>query len=427
MAGAAIAIAAGLSSPAAAQSARGELASASKVDSNFARDRNVSVMQRPREGYQAVGLRAGAFMAYPKLSLGVDNNDNIYATDGRETEDLIWRVAPEISIASDWSRHSLNAYARASLLRYQDFDTENSEDLSAGASAQLDMQRNSFISLGADWADLIEPRTSPNAVVGALAPTQYETTAARVGISHELNRLRLSGGYSFKGFDYEDGRNSRGGAIAQQYRDRDEHLLTARADYAVSPATALFVEFNRNSKDYRLDRPAVTLVRDSEGTQTLVGSNFELGSAARGEIAVGYFSQEYDDPTLTDIDGLGARAQVEWFPTPLTTITLNGSRTIEESPALGSAGFTSTNVGVKVDHELMRNVIITGQLAQGTDEYQGVTREDDRFNAGLSATYLLNRNVGLTVAYNHMDMDSSGIGGQDFKVNKFGATLALQF
>ena len=427
MAGAAIAIAAGLSSPAAAQSARGELASASKVDSNFARDRNVSVMQRPREGYQAVGLRAGAFMAYPKLSLGVENNDNIYATDGRETEDLIWRVAPELSIASDWSRHSLNAYARASLLRYQDFDTENSEDLSLGASAQLDLQRNSYISLGADWADLVEPRTSPNAAVGALAPTEYETTAARVGISHELNRLRLSGGYSFKGFDYEDGRNRLGAAISQQYRDRDEHTLTARADYAVSPATALFVELNRNSRDYRLDRPAVTLVRDSEGTQALVGSNFEVGAAARGEIAVGYFSQEYDDPTIRDVDGFGARAQVEWFPTPLTTITLTGSRTIEESAALNSAAFTSSNVGVKVDHELMRNVIITGQLAQGTDEYQGVTREDDRFNAGLSATYLLNRNVGLTVAYNHMDMDSSGIGGQDFKVNKFGATLALQF
>lgn len=426
MAGAAIAIAAGLTSPAAAQSA-GRMAAAADAQTNFARDRNIAVMQRPREGYQAVGLRMGSFMAYPRLSLGVEHNDNIYATDGGEIDDLIWRVAPEISISSDWSRHSLNAYARSSILRYQDFDTENSEDLSVGASAQIDMQRNSFITLGADWADLVEPRTSPNAVVGAVEPTAYETTAARAAVSHELNRLRLSGGYAFKSFDYEDGRNLGGGIIPQQYRDRDEHVVTARADYAVSPATALFLEVSRNVRDYRLARPAVTLVRDSEGTQALVGSNFELGATARGEIAVGYLSQEYDDPTLGDIDGFGARAQVEWFPTQLTTVTFTGSRTIEESASPGSAGYTAANVGVKVDHELMRNVILTGNVSQGKDDYQGITREDDRFNAGVAATYLLNRHVGVTVAYSHMDMDSSGVGGQDFKVNKVGATLALQF
>lgn len=426
MAGAAIAIAAGLSTPAAAQSA-GRMAAASDAQTNFARDRNVAVMQRPREGYEAVGLRMGSFMAYPKVSLGAEHNDNIYATDGAEIDDLVWRVAPEINVSSDWSRHALNAYARASILRYQDFGTEDSEDLSVGASAQIDMQRNSFITLGADWADLVEPRTSPNAAVGALEPTAYETTAARAAVSHELNRLRLSGGYSFKSFDYEDGRNLAGGIVAQQHRDRDEHVVTARADYAVSPATALFVEVSRNVRDYRLARPAVTLVRDSEGTQALVGSNFELSATARGEIAVGYLSQEYDDPTLGDIDGFGARAQVEWFPTQLTTVTFTGSRTIEESASPGSAGYTSANVGVKVDHELMRNVILTGNVSQGKDDYQGITREDDRFNAGVGATYLLNRHVGVTVAYSHLDMDSSGVGGQDFKVNKVGATLALQF
>lgn len=426
MAGAAIAVAAGLTSPAAAQSA-GRMAAAADAQTNFARDRNVSVMQRPRDGYQAVGLRMGSFMAYPKLSLGIEHSDNIYATDGGETDDLIWRVAPEISISSDWSRHALNAYARSTILRYQDFDTENTEDLSVGASAQIDMQRNSFITLGVDYADLVEPRTSPNAVVGAVEPTEYETLAARAAVSHELNRLRLSGGYAFKSFDYEDGRNLGGGLIPQQYRDRDEHVITARADYAVSPATAIFLEVSRNVRDYRLARPAVTLVRDSEGTQALIGSNFELGATARGEIAVGYLSQEYDDPTLSDLDGFGARAQVEWFPTQLTTVTFTGSRTIEESASPGSAGYTSANIGVKVDHELMRNVILTGNVSQGKDEYQGITREDDRFNAGVGATYLLNRNVGLTFAYSHMEMDSSGVGGQDFKVNKVGATVALQF
>ena len=427
MAGVALIAAASVSNTAAAQSARGELASASRVESNFARDRNVSVTQRPRDGYQAVGGRVGAFTLYPKLSLTAEQNDNIYATDTNEVDDLVWKVEPELNIVSDWSRHSLNAFARGSIQRYQDFDTEDTEDYTVGANAQIDLLRNSFISLGADWAELTEPRTSPNAVSGAVEPVRYETTGARAGISHEINRLRLSASYDRKTFDYEDGRNPAGGPIDQDYRDREIQTLTARADYAVSPATAVFLELSRNERDYDLARPTVTLVRDSEGTQALVGANFELGAVARGEVGLGYFSQEYDDATLNDIDGFGARAQVEWFPTQLTTVTVAGSRTIEESAAPGSAGYVSANASVKVDHELMRNVLLTGQVGVGNDDYEGITREDDRFNASLGATYLLNRYAGVTLAYSHMTMDSSGFGGQDFKVNKVGATLALQF
>lgn len=433
LAGAAIVAAVSVSQTAAAQQAQGErsarqdLGSAAVSDNNFARDRNISVMQRPREGYQAIGGRMGAFTVYPKLSLTAEHNDNIYAVDTNETEDLVWKVEPEINLVSDWSRHSLNAYARAVVQRYQDFDTENTEDYSLGAAAQIDMLRNSYIALGADWAELSEPRTSPNAVAGAVEPTSYETSGARASISHELNRLRLSAGYEVKTFDYEDGRNAAGGAIDQDYRDRDVQTLTARADYAVSPGTAIFLEISRNERDYDLSRPTVTLVRDSEGVQALAGANFELGAVTRGEVGVGYFSQEYDDPTLDDIDGFGARAQVEWFPTELTTVTVTGSRTIEESASPGSAGYTSANAAVRVDHELLRNVILTGQAAVGNDDYEGITREDDRFNASLGATYLLNRYAGVTVAYSHMTMDSSGFGGQDFKVNKIGATLALQF
>lgn len=433
LAGAAIAVAVSVSHTASAQQALGEqsarrdLASASDVDSNFARDRNIAVMQRPRDGYQAVGGRVGAFTIFPKVSLTAEHNDNIFAEPTNESEDLIWKVEPELNIASDWSRHSLNAYARASILRYQDFDTEDTEDYTLGANAQIDMLRNSYIRLGADWAEVTEPRSSPDAVTGSVEPTRYETSGARIAVSHELNRLRLSAGYDFKSFDYEDGRRSTGVVVDQDYRDRDVQTLTARADYAVSPATALFLEISRNERDYDQTRPAVTLIRDSEGVQALVGANFELGAVARGEVGVGYFEQEYDDPTLNDLDGFGARAQVEWFPTQLTTVTFSASRAIEESTDPNGAGYVSANAGVKVDHELMRNVIITGQAAVGNDDYQGTTREDDRFNAGISATYLLNRYAGVTFAYSHMDMDSSGIGGRDFKVNKIGATLALQF
>lgn len=428
VASAAIMVAVSVADQAAAQSARGALAGASRTASNFERDRNVSVRQRPREDYQAMGLRMGAFMAYPKLSLTAEHNDNIYGLATNEIDDMIWRVQPEVSVNSTWSRHALQAYGRATINRYQDFDSEDTEDYALGASGRIDVLATTNITGGVDWAQLTEPRTSSSSPLASASPIQYDLTSANIGAAREFNRLRLSGRYDYRKYDYEDGRTAGGTPVEQDDRDREVNALTARAEYAVSPATALFAEVSKNWREYRLSPPAVTLSRDSEGLQALVGANFELGAVTRGEIGVGYISQEFDDPAFDEIEGLGARAQVEWFPTQLTTVTLTGTRTVEDSGIPGSSGYLSTNVGAQVDHELLRNVILTGQVASGKDEYEGVDREDDRLTAGVSATYLLNRRAGVTVGYSYFDQSSSGAaGGADFAVNKVGATLTLQF
>jgi hypothetical protein len=126
--------------PAAAQSSGLRTAQDATVDL-FARDRSIPVRQRPRPEYEALGLPLGAFTAFPKLEAGLESNNNIYATSSGEISDEIWRVRPEVSLASNWPRHSLSAYARASLNRYQDYDTENSNDWSTGAATQLDFAR----------------------------------------------------------------------------------------------------------------------------------------------------------------------------------------------------------------------------------------------------------------------------------------------
>ncbi|MDX5330089.1 MAG: outer membrane beta-barrel protein [Caulobacteraceae bacterium] len=427
-ASAAILVVSGLAPEAYAQSARGSLNASADARTNFARDRNVAVRQRPREGYEALGVRMGAFTLYPKLSVTAEQNDNIFATDVNEQEDLVWKVQPEVALASGWSRHALNAYARATVNRFQEFDTENTEDYGLGVSGRLDILRTANIAAGVDWAQLTEPRTSSASPQASTAPIQFEQLSANISGTREFNRLRVSGRYDFRQFDYEDGRTAANTVVEQDDRDREIHTLTARADYALSPATAIFAEVSRNWREYDLTPPAVTLSRNSDGVQALVGANFELGALTRGELGVGYIAQDFDDPAFDKVDGFGARAQVEWFPTQLTTVTLTGSRTVEDSGIPGSSGYLSTNVAAQVDHELMRNLIVTGQLSSGQDEYEGIDREDDRLTAGISATYLINRRAGLTVGYSHFDQSSGGLnGGNDFKVDKIGATLTLQF
>ncbi|RAK52644.1 outer membrane beta-barrel protein [Phenylobacterium deserti] len=430
-AGLAIALTAG--GAANAQSARGALAQASDTSSNFRRDRNIAVRQRPHEGYEALGVRAGAFMAWPKLTTTVEHNDNVYATAVNEQDDIVAHVVPEVVLTSTWSRHMVQAFARAQIHRFKDLETENTEEYSVGAQGRLDVLRSFQVRGGADWSRLVEPRTSSASPTNTLEPIRYELSTANIGAIREFNRLRVSGRFDVRRFDYENGVTTTGAPVLQDDRDRSVYTVTGRAEYAVSPDTALFAQVSGNTRAYRLNNPSASLYpafvnRDSEGYEALVGANFELSALVRGELGVGYLHQEFDDPRFNEIDGLGARAQVEWFPTQLVTVTLTGSRTVEDAGIIGSSGYLSSNLGAQLDYELLRNVIVGAQASYGNDDYEGIDREDKRFVAGVSATYLMNRNVGLTVGVTHFEQESDGAaGGQDFEVNRVGATLTLQY
>lgn len=418
-----------LAAPAVAQNASGSLRSAQNATVDlFARDRSVPVRQRPRPEYEALGLPLGAFSAFPRLEIGLERNDNIYATETGEVSDEIWRVRPEVNLVSNWPRHSASAYARASLNRYQSYDDENSNDWGLGASGRLDFARQSTLAFGTDFARAAEPRSSTSTPVAAAEPIEYDTASAYVAGSSTGGRMRLSGRADWRSFDYKDGVDVLGAVIDQSQRDRDVVSALARVDFAVSPATALFAQVTGNDRDYDVPSSLTYAARDSSGYELLAGVNFELGAVARGEIAVGYISQSFDQAAFGDVDGFGARASFEWFPTQLTTVTLSGSRTVEDSAIAGSGGYLSTGGSIQIDHELLRNLILSANLNLASDDYEGIDRTDDRFTATVGATYFVNRRLGVNVAASRFDQSSSGaLAGTNFDQNRLMVSLVTQF
>ncbi|NEX94938.1 outer membrane beta-barrel protein [Caulobacter sp. 17J65-9] len=393
------------------------------AQSAFERDRNVSVRERPHDEYEAQGVQWGAFAAFPKVTVDAEYNDNVFATATGEEQDVVWRVRPELLVQSGWSRHRLQAYARASVNRYAEFDGENTEDWGTGFSGRLDVVGSSYLYGGADYASATEPRTSSGTPGAAAEPVRYALTSAQLGGVHEINRLRLSAVAGVRNYDYDDVAQIGGGSIDQDDRDRSVATLGAKMEYAVSPATALFFTAAANKRDYDL----ASAGRDSDGYEVAVGADFDVSDLARGQVAVGYLSQQYDNVTFKDVDGLAVRGQVEWFPTQLATVTLKAERSVEDSGIPGSAGYLSSTASAQVDWEVRRNVILTANAGWGRDEYEGVDRDDDRFNAGVSAAWLVSRNVGLNVGYQYYDQSSSGAdNGPDFKTNRVMTSLIFQ-
>lgn len=397
---------------------------AQDLGANFKRDKNVSVRQRPRPDYEAIGVKAGGFTLYPRVTVEAVNDDNIYAVAAGEQSDTIWRVKPEVAARSNWSRNALGAFASASINRYSDFDTENTEEYTLGVNGRLDVERGTYVSASAQWQKLTEPRTAITAGTAAGAtpkPVEYYLWSENVTAVKEFNRLRLTGKVDAKRFNYDD----QGAAFNQNSRDRDEFYYGGKAEYAVSPDTAVFASLVGNKKSYDVDTVALR-ARDSDGYAATVGSDFDLSQAVRGSVEAGYMSQSYDH--YASIDGFTAKGLVEWFPTELTTLNVAGSRSIEESVATGSQGYISNNASIGVDHELMRNVLLSAKASYGKDSYELLDREDKRTGVNASAAYLLNRNVGLFLTYNYLKQESSGVAkGASFSDNKISASVALQF
>lgn len=385
-------------------------------------DRNVSVRERARPGYDAVGVRAGAFTVFPEVSVTGTYNDNIYATDTNTESDFITTLGARVSAQSNWSRHALNLRASVAQQLYADNDDEDRLDWNVGSDGRIDITRDTNLSGGLSYAELTEDRGAPNAIGLAAEPTEYSLLQANAAFNHRFNRVTSSLGATYADYDYDTVPLFGGGTLNQDFRDREEFTQFLRLGYDVSPDTNVYVQGTINQRKYDQQPPAVALNRDSDGYAVVVGSEFRLTNLAQGGVYVGYQSQDYDDPTLPEIDGLAFGASVDWFVTPLTTVRFEAASSIEETISAGASGYTDNSVGLRVDHELMRNVILGGHASYANQDYEGIARDDDVIRAGVGVDYLLNRNFSLRLGYDYTERDSSA-NPFDYTRNEVGLTL----
>src|SRR6185312_10916785 len=113
-----------------------------------------------------------------------------------------------------------------------------------------------------------------------------------------------------------------------------------------------------------------------------------------GELAIGYLTRTYRDPTLPDLQGLTVDGSLVWQATGLTTVKLSAASRGDESTLPGVAGVLRRDFGIQVDHALRRWLIASLRFGYGNDDYQGTVipnRNDDRYLASFALTYKLSR------------------------------------
>lgn len=387
----------------------------------FRRDRNMSVKDRQRERDAGLGWRLGSFRAKPEVAVGAGYNDNIAATETDEQEGMVYQGDVRLDLKSDWGRHELNAGLYAPTVHYEDAWTAT--DAVVHVDGRYDVDRGLSISGGVLYGRRHEPYSFLPDGVQLEEPVGYDNGRAYIGFAQTLNRVRFAARADYAVYDYDDGVLTNGTPYETDDRDMTEVGFSARADYAASELVSFFVTAATNDRDRDLDPPDVLVNEDSNGYEVLGGVNFDLTRLMRGEVAVGYFSQSYDDPAIEETTGVAARGLVEWYPDELVTITVGAERRVEEAPVEeastpGAASFVGTDFSVGADYEVRRNVILGLTTRYSEDEYDQIDRNDRRLNVYAAAEYEMNRYTSLTLRVGHETQESEGADqGRNYDAN----------
>ncbi len=68
---------------------------------------------------------------------------------------------------------------------------------------------------------------------------------------------------------------------------------------------------------------------------------------------------------------------------------------------------------MKVDHELLRNLLLNANVGYENDAFGGISRSDDYYLAGAGAKYLISHNFWISGGYNFAHRESS-VAGTNF-------------
>lgn len=379
----------------------------------------------PGEDHQPLGLRAGAFIAYPSVETGIELTDNVFQSSQNERDDRGYFVAPALRIESDWVRHSLRVNAGSRHLYYFGNPSEDELEVDVRVEGRVDIKRTTRLEVEAAYNLDQEGRGRVDVPGAAAEPPNEHRLNGEARIVHQAGRFEVQVGGNAQYNLYEDVDLVGGGSQNNSDRNFTEVGGTLRVGYDISPRIQPFVAGGYSAQIYDQRTDDNGLRRDSDGYEAEAGVRVELSPALSGELAIGYVRREFDDPALSAVDGVTVDGSLEWRPSEITTVALNVSTDIDETGAGTSSGALERIVGISVNHALRENLLLAASAQYSFEDFTGssLTEETVFLTAGL--TYQLNRSVAIRAGYSYEEFDSS-TAGSDYVENRILISLLLQ-
>lgn len=376
----------------------------------YDRERNTSVTERARPDYDPLGIRAGAFLIYPRLALTAGYSNNVFLTEGDATGDGYARIAPSIAAVSDWSRHALYASAGGNFRRFLDAARANESNYNMRARGRLDVSRTTTLTVEGQAARLHETPFSGELEAVDLGISSYDYNGVGVRAQTQVGRGRLTGSIARAEYDFRPLRFAAGATLDQAERNRVIQSAAVRGEYALSTSLALFGQLTVADTAYDHALSSGLPNRDSLGYRFLGGVNMDLSALLRGSIGLGYAIRDFDDARYDDVRGFSAEATLEYFRSELTTFTLRARRVLQDSNIATVSAYFDNGVSLRADHEMMRNMLLNGSVEYARQDYIGSERSNDIYRIRGGMRYLASPFMSLAFDMSYADRSRRGAG-----------------
>lgn len=406
------------------------------------------VLQRPRPDYDPLGVPLGSFIVFPSAVLTENYDSNVFAIPSPGVKgDFFTDLAPSVAVDSNWNNNALNLLAGGDIKRYDTLVSENVSNANFSTGGRIDILRDVYLSGGMGYQLEHEDRASPNSITGQKNPTEYQVAGGGLSYVQQPGRLgfRIDGVANY--FSYDNAQTATGTTIIETDRNRLEATIKPRLIYEVAQGYNAFVQLQANRRDYQSQFDQFGEARTSHGYEADAGTALDLGGLITGEIYAGYLDQYYSTdhvPTAENVvapplnkpsvSGVGFGMNLLWNVTEIDSVRFTASRTVQETIVNNTVGTAVLDASadlvslasVSVEHELRSNVILTAGVIYSHDDFEGIGKSADNYEADAGGRYLINRNLSAGLDFSYRNR-SSNITGFDYSRELVMAKLRTQF
>ena len=251
------------------------------------------------------------------------------------------------------------------------------------------------------------------------------TTGTTAGVTQTFSRLTLGLHGLIDRAVYQDGRLSDGTIDRLSSENYTDYTIQGRAGYEITPGVIPFTELDVDTRRHDQTLDAAGYARSSNGVAGQIGTTFEFTRLLTGSFAGGYLERTYQDARLGVLTGPTFNSSLAWSVTPLTTVTLKGVTTIDETTVTNASGEVSRLVSLGVSHALLRNLTLTGLASYQVNTYPGSNIVEHDYLGTVGVEYSLTRSLVVKGTFTHERLLST-TPGSDYTANTLLVGLRLQ-
>lgn len=380
-----------------------------------------TVETRPHPEFQTQGIHVGSFYIQPQVTESVGYNSNLFADRSGRGAFLVNTVGG-VQVRSDVANKSLSGGVLFDNSVFPQYSSQGFTNFTANLEGTYDIGRDR-LTVRYRHADLHIARGSVDSGnFDNPIPFHIDTLYASYLIPFsrlsfepaiEVSNQRFSNG-TFQGVPLIETINT---------HNAGDVRLTTR--YALAPQRDVVVVARGITQNY-YENQAGQAARNSKTVEVLTGLDFSLNAVIRFRALVGYEQRTFTSSVYSTRSAPVINADVIWTPSQLTTVSAGLNRSIEDGLSTNATGFTYTTLQAKVDHELRRNVILSGHVQAQLADYTGNQGSQEIYNAGAQVDWRLNRNVTLGARYDYTYRESSPALGQTFSQSLALISLGLK-